>query len=373
VPFEYPVVFSRGVFQRGSRTLADVLRRLGSARQRALFVLDAGLVQSWPELPEQTTAWAARHLELARPPLVVGAGEACKNDPFATRRLLEVMHDCGIDRKQLVMVVGGGALLDMAGFAAATAHRGVRVVRVPTTLLSQADSGVGVKCGVNMFGVKNFAGAFAPPCAVVIDGSFLRTLPRRELASGLAEAVKVALIRDARFFHWIEAHAAELARGDVALIDEVVRRSALLHLEHIARSGDPFERGAARPLDFGHWSAHKLESLSGYRLLHGEAVAIGMLIDAHQSVTLGWLEPGALERIAALLDRLGLPVWDRALAQRDALLDGLEEFRQHTGGALCVTLLAGIGTSLDAGTIDARHVHAALDWLDGRAPLMAVG
>jgi 3-dehydroquinate synthase len=247
----------------------------------------------------------------------------------------------------------------------------VRLVRVPTTTLAQADAGVGVKCAVNAFGVKNFLGAFAPPFAVLIDSIFLGVQPTRERTAGMAEAVKVGLVRDARFFQWIEAHAQALAQGQLESLGYLVRRSAELHLDHIALGGDPFERGSARPLDFGHWAAHKLEALSEHRLRHGEAVAIGIALDAHVSHQSGLLDELSFSRIVALLEALGLPLWDDALATarggRLAVLDGLEEFRQHLGGDLCVTHLERIGAGVDVGAVDARQVRDAVGWLARRA------
>ena len=146
-------------------------------------------------------------------------------------------------------MIGGGAALDLVGFAASTAHRGVRLVRFPTTTLSQGDGGVGVKNGINYFGKKNWIGTFSVPDAVVNDFSFLRGLPKSQKRAGFVEAVKVALIRDRSFFEQIEERADELSQFDEEAMRHVIRKSAALHLDHIASSGDPFERGSARPLD----------------------------------------------------------------------------------------------------------------------------
>ncbi len=172
----------------------------------------------------------------------------------------------------------------------ATAHRGIRHVRFPTTTLSQGDGGVGVKNGVNYFGKKNWVGTFAVPYAVVNDFAFLDTLPAREKRCGLIEAIKVALIRDADFFLWLEKHVEDLAALKPSVVEQAVQRSAELHVEHIATNGDPFEQGSARPLDFGHWAAHKLEQASGFKVAHGEAVAIGMAVDLLYSVKAGILD-----------------------------------------------------------------------------------
>ena len=240
-----------------------------------------------------------------------------------------------MDRHSFALVLGGGAVQDAAGFAAATAHRGIRTVRMPTTVLSQNDSGVGVKNGVNRFGSKNFVGTFSPPFAVVNDASFLDRLPARDRVAGLAEALKVALIRDAAFFESLEGAADALASFDRDATEEVARRCAALHLRHIATGGDPFELGSARPLDFGHWAAHKLESMTAHELRHGEAVAIGIALDTRYSVEAEPARRGRRRaRIHALMGRLGLPRWHDALAIRAgggrlAVLDGLDEFREH--------------------------------------------
>jgi len=369
VPFEYPVFFTREAFAPEN----DALRRaFGVARPRVHVLVDDGVARATPGLMTRIWRYAAAHdLELVAPPDVVASGEACKNDPFAVGQLQRRFFELRLDRHAFVVILGGGALLDMAGYAAATTHRGLRVVRLPTTTLAQADSGVGVKCGVNAFGAKNFLGAFAPPWAVVVDGAFVETLSRRDRLAGMAEAVKVALVRDPLLFEWIEANATSLAGGDVAAVDTLVRRSAELHLRHIATGGDPFERGSARPLDFAHWSAHKLESLSQHELRHGEAVAIGIALDAHQSVAAGRLSPDDFARIVVVLERLGLCLWHDALALRDGgkrrVVDGIEEFRAHLGGELCVTLLDAIGRGVEVHALDPRHVERAIQWAEARA------
>jgi 3-dehydroquinate synthase len=255
--------------------------------------------------------------------------------------------------------------------AAATTHGGGRWVRVPTTVLGQNDSGVGVKNSINAFGVKNFLGTFAPPYAVVNDSAFLTTLSKRDRIAGIAEAVKVALIRDAEFFTWLEHHAAALASFERSAVCTMVRRCAELHLQHIARGGDPFELGSARPLDFGHWAAHKLEALTHHALRHGEAVAIGIAIDSCYSAQRGLLDGRSLERLCALLETMGFRLWDPALEQRTAehglvVLRGLDEFREHLGGDLNVTLLEAIGRGVEVHEIEAAEVERALAWLKAR-------
>jgi 3-dehydroquinate synthase len=385
VSFAYDVVFTRDAFDAGNPALVDTVTAHEPARRhRLLVVLDAGFADAWPEAAPALRAYVGAHaarLELAGEPVSVVGGEAAKNDPAVVARLHEMIHARHLDRQSFLLVAGGGAVLDAVGYAAATAHRGIRVVRMPTTVLSQCDSGVGVKNGVNAFGAKNFAGTFAPPFAVLSDGRFLERLPARDRAAGLAEAVKVALVRDAGFFEALEAAAGALARHESDATDRVIRRCAELHLGHIARGGDPFEQGSARPLDFGHWAAHKLETLTDHELRHGEAVAIGLLLDSRYAFEAGLLGAPELARIEELLVRLRLPRWHPALAarrpsaeggggtagpDRPAVLDGLDEFREHLGGELTITLLEGIGRPVDVHRIDGALLERALAWLEER-------
>lgn len=373
VSFDYPVLFRRSVLAEQEPSLAWAVSRRENTRRHPVFsAFDAGLLASQPEL----RAELARYLEAfadvleARGELAVPGGEASKNDPALITDLQRAFARAGLDRHAVVLVVGGGAVLDAVGYAAATTHRGVRVVRMPSTVLAQCDGGLGVKNGVNAFGAKNFIGTFAPPFAVLNDTALLRTLPARDARAGMAEAVKVALIRDADFFAWLEAEAAELARAEPSRLETLVRRAGAIHLAHIRDGGDPFELGSARPLDYGHWAAHKLEVASAHELRHGEAVAIGMLLDARYAERVGLLSAGDLERIARLLERLGLPIYHPVLSERRgdrlAVLAGLEEFREHLGGVLTVTLLRGIGQSVEVSEIDTAVVADAIGWLRER-------
>jgi 3-dehydroquinate synthase len=374
-PYAFPVAFTRGLFDPANPLLADMLRlREPDRRHRCLIVTDGGLVDAHPALPDAIEAYAAAHagaMALAGPPLRVPGGETVKTDPVHLEALRDAIHAGRIDRHSFVIAVGGGALLDAAGFAAATAHRGVRHIRVPTTVLAQNDSGVGVKNAVNLKGVKNYLGAFAPPWAVLNDLDLLAALPRRDRIAGVSEAVKVALIRDRAFFEWMEGAADRLAAFEREAEERMIRRCAELHMRQIGEGGDPFETGSARPLDFGHWSAHKLESLTRNEVRHGEAVAIGVALDARYSVLAGLLAPGQDERVARLLERLGLPVWHPALAGpgpdgRPAILAGLDEFREHLGGDLTITLLADIGVGVEVGVMDPALVSGAMAWLAAR-------
>lgn len=375
VAFDFPVSFTRGVFDPANPLLADTLARREPGRcQRVAVVVDAGVLTAWPHLTQAIRAYAdayAGRMALAGGPLTVPGGEAAKNDPAVVASLLAHLQGNGIDRHSHLLVIGGGAVLDAAGYAAAVCHRGVRLVRLPTTVLAQNDSGVGVKTAVNAFGAKNFLGTFTPPFAVVNDLDFLETLPARDRRAGMAEAVKVAVIRDGGFFAWLEEHADALAAFEPAAMAVMIRRCAEQHMAHIAGGGDPFEMGNARPLDFGHWAAHRLEMLTHHRLRHGEAVAIGMALDTGYAVAAGMLPAAAGERVVGLLVRLGFRLWDGALDERDAagerlVLRGLAEFREHLGGELSISLPEAIGRGVEVHTMDTAVIDAVLDGLRGR-------
>lgn len=367
VTFEYPVHFTTGLFAKGNPLLADVLLKdalLESGPKRVLTIVDEGFAEQQPRLLEDIEAYfqGLDGLQLVTAPLLVMGGEETKNTPENVYAIQEAVHRYGIDRHSYILAVGGGALLDMAGYAAATSHRGVRLVRIPTTVLSQNDSAVGVKNGINAFGKKNFLGTFAPPFAVLNDLDFLASLGQRDWIGGLSEAIKVALLKDANFFAFLEASADALRERDTDAMTHAVYRCAELHLTHIATSGDPFEFGSSRPLDFGHWSAHKLEALTNYSLRHGEAVAIGLALDSVYSHLAGMLSEGDLRRILGVFRGLGLETFVPEL-ENPAVIAGLNEFREHLGGRLTIMLLAGIGQGQEVFEMDDTLIRKAITHL----------
>ena len=375
VRFRHRVHFTQNVFAPTNMTLKDVLAE-GECPgfRRALVVLDEALATALPSLASSIEAYFATFpgsLALVCPPLVIEGGERTKNSYFHVSEIHSHIDRFHIDRQSYVIAVGGGALLDLVGLAAATAHRGVRHVRIPTTTLSQADSGVGVKNGINAFGKKNFIGTFSPPTAVLNDFQLLATLPPRDKRAGYVEAVKVALIRDREFFETIERDACWLRDFEAAAMQRLIYRCAELHANHIATAGDPFEFGSARPLDFGHWAAHKLEQLSEYKIRHGEAVAVGIALDVVYSRQMGHLDPQSAERILSLLETLGFELFTNELLHVDAegsllILNGLEEFREHLGGQLTVTLIEEIGRGFEAHEMHLPKVIEAIHELEQR-------
>ncbi len=364
VDFSHRLRFSQDVLNPRNPTLRDAMDRdTLRERARAIVCIDQGLVDAGNRVIERTQKYFDHHneaLELMTGPMIVPGGEQAKNDYGVYQRVLEAIHEFGICRHSYVVVIGGGAVLDAVGFAAAIAHRGVRLVRLPTTTLAQDDSGVGVKCGINAFNKKNFLGTFSVPWAVINDIDFLATLSDRDWRSGFSEAVKVALLKDAGFYELIERRAPRLTRRDLSAAAPIIRRSAELHLDHIVRGGDPFELTLARPLDFGHWAAHKLEQMTGFELRHGEAVAIGLAIDLLYSVEIGLLDARAAQRIIGCLRDLGFELSHPALKDVDVLLTGLQEFREHLGGRLTIPLLRGIGRPTEVHEIDEAAMVRAI-------------
>lgn len=380
VAFDYPVVACREPLAATDEHLVWTVTRKEPEREHpTVFVADAGVIEAWPGLDRRVETYARAHdqrLKLQSPLLRVPGGEAGKNDPDVVKHLLHAFADARLDRQACVVAIGGGAALDVVGYAASLVHRGLRVVRLPTTVLAQNDAGVGVKTGVNAFGAKNFLGTFAPPFAVVNASCWLETLSPRDRRAGMAEAVKVALIRDGAFFDWIEGHAEALGNAPTreapnSALEELIHRCATLHLDHIARAGDPFETGSARPLDYGHWAAHRLEVQTDHELRHGEAVAIGMLLDARYAEQAGLLPTRDLTRLLQLTRNLGLPTFHDALLQQSGgrlrVLVGLDQFREHLGGDLSITLLTGIGHSIEVRETDEARIVEAVRWLEASA------
>jgi 3-dehydroquinate synthase len=362
--FTHRVRFTRGLLDPGNPALRDSLAEPGAgARRRAIAFVDRGVHEAHPGLIDAlraALATDARSMPELGSTVVIEGGEAAKQDLAVVDRVVELVERERIDRKSFVIAIGGGAVLDAVGFGASIAHRGVRLVRIPTTVLAQDDAAMGVKNGVNRFGKKNFVGAFSVPHAVLCDELLLESLPVAVFRAGFSEAVKIALLKDPALFASIEADAERIAARDLTAASPMIRRSAELHLRHIVEGGDPFETNEARPLDFGHWAAHRLESMSGYALSHGDAVAIGLLLDCRYSNLMGWLDDASYARIRRALGALGLPMRHALFARSSELLDGLEEFREHLGGRLTLTMLDGIGRGREIHEVDHARMGAAM-------------
>ena len=362
VKFSYGVHFTRGLFEITNPLLSEVVGAANHKAKSIIVAVDSRVLECHPQLVAKITSYAnhfADKINLVAEPMIIPGGEAAKNDLGLIDRLHREIERVGLCRHSYVLAIGGGAVVDMVGYAAATAHRGIRLIRIPTTVLAQNDSGVGVKNGINAFGKKNFLGTFAPPVAVLNDFDFLDTLSDRDWRSGIAEAVKVALIKDRDFFDFISDNAQDLARRDTKAMEYLIYRCCQLHLDHIANYGDPFEMGSSRPLDFGHWAAHKLEHLTNYRLRHGEAVAIGMALDCTYSYLTGLLNRADWSQIIETLKQLGFELYVAELSSNptqrkceSSIFCGLAEFREHLGGELAIMLLQELGKGLEVNRVN---------------------
>ena len=369
IRFDVPQIqrlrFTKDVFGTDIRVLTALIERSGPAPAKVQIWVDSGLQAAQGDALKKLHARLneEEHIDVVDDVQFVPGGEDCKRDPRLVESILSVFNKANLDRRSYVLVIGGGAVLDAVGFAAATAHRGIRLIRIPTTTLAQGDSGVGVKNAINFFEKKNWLGTFATPWAVINDTKILDTLPDRDFRCGFAEAVKVSLLKSAEQFENLVANAPLISNRDADKAHQALKHSVLLHLEHITRGGDPFEAEMARPLDFGHWSAHKLEPLSNYTLRHGEAVSIGVALDSLYSSRVYGLSRLDAHRVVSCLAQIGLPTSHPRLADKKVLFDGLEEFRQHLGGELTITMIDQPGQPLNVNTIDYVEMGAAIDEL----------
>jgi len=365
VSYSYNLYTTEHLFEKDNPVFVNLFKNIQGA-SKVLFVIDSQVAEKHSSLVRQITTYCANFSEkilLKTSPLILEGGEQIKNNSTHVEYVLNAIEGSNICRHSYVAVIGGGALIDMVGYAAAIAHRGVRLIRIPTTVLSQNDSAVGVKNSINFFGKKNFLGTFAPPFAIINDKAFLRTLEKRDWISGISEAVKVALIKDAQFYSFIKENAELLKNRDEDAMQYLIYRCAALHMEHIS-SGDPFESGSSRPLDFGHWSAHKLEQMTHYELRHGEAVAKGIALDVTYSFLIKKISENTLDDILTVMLAIGFDLnFPEDEEQINEMLLGIEEFREHLGGKLTITLIDEIGKKTDVHAIDFSIMKQAVQLL----------
>jgi len=372
VPFEYPVYFTHSVFRKNNPLLSSVIDRMKERRRHSVMVyVDSGVSDANPQIIPAISKYLAGRPDVIFPvaaPVIIPGGERAKNGWEGVKRVMKAIGGNHMCRHSFVIAVGGGSVLDMVGFATSLVHRGLRMIRIPSTVLAQNDAGIGVKNGMNERQIKNFVGAFAPPFAVINDFELLRTLEMKDWTGGISEAFKVAIIKDADFFSFLCRNAGRLRKRNMKAMEELIRRCAVLHLDHIKKSGDPFEAGSARPLDFGHWAGHRLEMASGNRIGHGQAVGIGMAVDSCYAMLKGFITRAELHRILDGMNAVGLSVWSPLLERKDKkgmpeILTGLEQFLEHLGGSLAVTLPDTIGKSREVNEMDTNTILEAVRFL----------
>ncbi|MEH6620800.1 3-dehydroquinate synthase [Maribacter arcticus] len=365
VQYDYQLYFTSGLFALENPLFEKLISDYKEFEPvKLLFVLDNGVKNHHPKLIQQIKSYCESNEDNLKytDTIVLQGGEQVKNSDSAIESVLKAVNENKICRHSFVVVIGGGAVIDMVGYAAAIAHRGVKLIRIPTTVLSQNDSAVGVKNSVNAFKKKNFLGTFAPPYAIINDSVFLETLEQRDWISGISEAIKVALIKDEEFFQYISDHSIALKQREMKPMQYVIYKCAEMHMHHIAQGGDPFESGSSRPLDFGHWAAHKMEFMTNYELRHGEAVAKGIALDVTYAQLIGLITESDLQHILDVMVAIGfnlsLPV--STTNEIESLLNGIEEFREHLGGQLTITLISGLGIKHDVHTIDIKVMTDAI-------------
>jgi len=361
VPFVHRLRVTRDILGDDFGVLRELLDVGDAGPAKVMVVLESQVAQAneRTDLIRRQLA-LSEGIQLVAPPILVDGGEGVKNSSDCVEYLLQQINQFQLDRRSYLVAIGGGAMLDAVGYAAAIAHRGIRLIRLPTTTLAQADSGVGVKNAINYFDKKNWIGTFAVPWGVINDAGLLQSLPDREFQSGFSEAVKVALLKDRDEFEWLCEHADAIRDRQMSVATRAIERSCMLHLRHITEGGDPFEMLEARPLDFGHWSAHRLEPLTDYQIRHGEAVAIGVAIDCLYSALKFGFPAAAAMRVCECFRGLGLPLWHDALTPTSRLMEGLEEFRQHLGGRLTITMLRQPGEPIHVHEIDKEAMKTAI-------------
>ena len=374
VNFKYSLHFTSGLFENNNKLFKEVIESYKPNEQvKLLFVADNGVLKKHPKLVERIRNYCLLHSSqlLFTECLVIEGGEISKNNYNNVDRIIGAINNNAICRHSFVIVIGGGAVIDMAGYAASVAHRGVKLIRIPTTVLSQNDAAIGVKNGINAYSKKNFIGTFAPPYAIINDSDFLTSLEQRDWIAGVAEAIKVALIKDEFFFKTIKENAIKLKERDMGAMLKIIYRCAEMHMEHIAKGGDPFESGSSRPLDFGHWSAHKLEQMSNYSLRHGEAVAKGIALDLVYSKLIGFISAEILDEILKVMVDIGfdLSIPVSGDEEMQELLKGIQEFREHLGGELTITLINGIGQKVDVHKIDIELMKNAVNFLNNKCKI----
>ena len=302
-----------------------------------------------------------RQSDVALVELRVPAGERSKS----LKVLADVyrwLADNHVGRDGLILALGGGVVSDLAGFAAATWMRGIRFAICPTTLESAIDASIGGKTAVNIPGAKNLIGAFHQPLFVATDPTCLSTLEPREISAGMAESIKHALIADAEFLGWHEAHADAMQEPDASLLTELIVRNARIKCSVVER--DPFERSGDRMiLNFGHTIGHAIESSGGYELRHGECVALGMLAACRLSQVLGLVESTLVDRVAALLVRFDLPTQLERAPDTDTLLESIRKDKKAKGKTVRFVLLEDVGRPVIRDDVSPQQMREAIETL----------
>jgi 3-dehydroquinate synthase len=354
-PRGYDIIVGDDVLAKAGKSMAPILRS-----PRVIVATDSNVAPLHLDALMRSLADA----EIAADAIVLPAGEQTKDIAHFARLLDEILGR-GIDRDTSLVALGGGVIGDITGFAAASALRGIDFVQVPTTLLAQVDSSVGGKTGINSPHGKNLIGAFHQPRLVLADSRVLRTLPRREMLAGYAEVVKYGLIKDPAFFAWLEGHGADLIDGDPVTIRHAVVESCKAKAAIVAE--DERERGARALLNLGHTFGHALEAETGFghTLLHGEAVAIGMVMAFDLSVRMGLCPGEDAARVRRHLGAVGLPTGtnftNSMVWSPKRLIGHMAKDKKVTGGKLTFILTRGIGEAFVTRDVGGEDLTAFME------------
>lgn len=348
----YEVVIGNHLLSRAGSLIAPLLPQM-----RCIIVTDETVAAlHLPALQSSLTEVGITHSTVVVPP-----GETSKS--LATwQGLVESLLMKNVDRHTTIIAMGGGVIGDLAGFAAAATLRGLPFIQIPTTLLAQVDSSVGGKTGINAPQGKNLIGAFHQPNLVIADTGVLATLPKRERLAGYAEVVKAGLIADALFYEWCETNASEMLAGNLSLLDEAVQRAVSFKAQVVGDDERETRPNNGRALlNLGHTFAHALEAETGYGqgLLHGEAVAVGLVLATHLSAALGLCPQEDTSRVAAHLESVGLPTRIAGLPV-DHLLLHMKQDKKMRDGRLTFVLTRGIGQAFTSNDVPEEAVRATL-------------
>ena len=351
----YEILIGPGLLKQAGHFIAPHLRRPLTA-----IVTDENVAG----LHLETLLGSLDEVEITASVITRPAGEATKSFENLNA-VCDGLLAAGVERQDTIIAFGGGVIGDLAGFAAAIMRRGIKFIQIPTSLLAQVDSSVGGKTGINSAHGKNLIGSFHQPVSVIADISLLDTLPDREFAAGYAEVAKYGLLGDLAFFEWLEVNGQKLQSGDLQARMRAVEKSCLAKADIVAR--DEHENGVRALLNLGHTFGHALEAATGYgeRLLHGEGVAIGMVMALRFSEQLGLCEPGNADRAAAHLKAMGLPV---SMAQipgdlpdSAGLIDFMRQDKKSEDGKLVFILVNAIGDAMVQRDVDEKAVAVFLN------------
>ncbi len=368
IQYNFKILFTKNLFYLKNKILYYyIFKKKVEKNKKIIIFIDKNIVKSNKEIIKKIKTYFMfykKSIKLKINIIIIKGGEDIKNKKKKIENVYKQINTHTICRHSYIIAIGGGAILDTIGFIAATTHRGINLIRIPTTTLAQNDSGVGVKNGINYFKKKNFIGTFTTPCVVINDYTYLKTLENKDLIGGLSEAIKVSLIKNKHFFNYINKSIKNILNKNIRNITNINYFCAYLHSHHIGKNNDPFEKFSSRPLDFGHWAAHKIEIMTKNKLTHGQAVAIGIAIDCTYSFLINILDKNNWKKIIETILSLKFNIYNKSLNiiknTNNSFILGLSEFKEHLGGQLTISLLRTIGKEIIVNNINIKKLFKAI-------------